>query len=392
MTPQELEQQIHALHNENQALRAELERIQQRAQRSRETKGKVARIGWRVLIPILDRHKVVRSFAKMANTASGFAGPADAWPTRDDVLVDAKTFIESCVRFVVRRRLFLLIFSIIASTIPIIQLIQIDKQNTIIENQNDFLEIQTYDILVKSLSEQGKRGDDASFQTRLAGALMANVKLEFMEGVIEEAFDSEFGIALRPEELDDAELQYRKAGFRGHLMRSTARGVSRRARDGMELEELYPVAQPMFAAILRDAADRLPRVMRLGRGEVGEDFEEDALYYIYQVGLVLKIYARLSRAVEEEEKFFDNARLLFQELSRSRFVAQSRFVPVFRATMTELLIDLGLETELSASVLDVDRAGVNPEEASGKGLEKLRAGLGDEEINWKQLQAQIGIQ
>jgi len=379
-----LEQQVHALQQENQALRAELAKIEQRAQIAREAKARVIRIGWRVLVPLLDRQKVVRSFAKLLNNATGFTGPRESWPTQESLLQDARTFLESCVRFVIRRRMFLLLFSLVAATIPAIQMYLVVQQNQIIENQNKFFEIQTYDIMVKALT------DDDPERSRANGALMANVDLEFMAGAVGEVFDTEQeGFALRREDLDDRDLQYRQAGLRSSFVRAAARGVRQRGRQGMDTDELYTTSRPMFRAIAADAASRLPLILRLGGTGFDNDEEKKALYYISQIGYMLRVYGRLSRAVDERKQFFADIKPLFTELARSRSVAQSRFAEVYRTAFGDFLFDLAVESKFGAQAVTLNGTGLTPEQALSKGIERLRAGLGDDALDWKQFEAQV---
>jgi hypothetical protein len=156
VTPQEIaqfQQQLQALYADNEALRAELQRIREREQATAELRANLLRGGGRLLVPLLDRAQVVRSFARLAETTSEFAGPIDRWPARERVLSDARTFMESCVRFAVRRRLFLLIFSLLASAIPIVQVWLVVQQNRIIGNQTEMFEVQVYDLVARSMTE-----------------------------------------------------------------------------------------------------------------------------------------------------------------------------------------------------------------------------------------------
>ena len=177
------EQQVQILLEENRALRDELARIEERAEAAKQAKARLMRGGLRVLLPLLDRQKVARNFAKLTGTVSDFAGPRSRWPSREQVLADAREFMTSCVRFVIRRRLFLLVFTLIAAAVPAFQLWLVVQQNDIIENQNKFFEIQVYDIVSRSMTE----GDRNARQ--MTSALLANAELEFLQGVVEEAFD-----------------------------------------------------------------------------------------------------------------------------------------------------------------------------------------------------------
>ena len=384
-----VEQELHALQQENQALRAEIARHEERARAGRETRAKVIRIGWRVLVPLLDRQKVVRSFGKMVNTVSGFAGPRDGWPGREELLGDARTFLESCVRFVVRRHTFLLLFSLIASTIPILQLWLVIKQNDIIENQNKFFEVDSYQTIVEALSDPDR--------AQITGALMANVQLEFMRGVVEEVFDPELAaLALRQEDVDDADQQYTDAGFRGNLIRAASQGVRRRwrtdaSKGDLDEEALHEIARPMFRAVLGDAAWRVPLVIRLGRDKRDRKAEDTATYYLYQVGYLLRVYARLARAAGEEKAFFADIKPLFVELARSRFAGQGQFAEIYRILGEEFLFDLALQPKVGDPPASPEAGGKNLDDVKRTGFERLRSGLGKDALDWQQLANQLGV-
>ena len=177
VTPEEigqLQQQLHAVQVENEQLRQQLGQYAQQKQNRADRRNKVVRGGGRLLIPLLDRQKVVRSFGSLAETAADFSGPRDDWPARDRLLDDVRRFLEALVRFAVRRRMLLLVFSIIASMIPMIQIWLVVQQNEIIRNQNEFFEIQVYDIVARSMT-QGDR--NARLMT---GALLSRAEPAFL--------------------------------------------------------------------------------------------------------------------------------------------------------------------------------------------------------------------
>ena len=77
-----LQQQVQALQGENQQLRHELDQIRQRGEVVAQVRKQVVRGGGRLLIPLLDREKVVRSFGKMAETMSRGGCHCCYWPSR----------------------------------------------------------------------------------------------------------------------------------------------------------------------------------------------------------------------------------------------------------------------------------------------------------------------
>lgn len=379
---------MQVLQEENQELRAQLARIEQRAEAAQEARARLIRGGWRILIPLLDRQKVVRSFSRLTETASDFAGPPSRWPAREQVLADAREFLSACVRFAVRRRMIVFLFSIVAALIPAIQLWLVIQQNEIIENQNEFFEIQVYDIVARSMTE----GDRNARQ--MTGALLSNAKPEFMQGVIAEAFDPHLQGVYRQESLDAVKRRLEDAAFRGYLVRAAARGVAQRGcGDDADIDVLFEQARPMFRQILADAAFRLPEVLRLGRqqGEVDDTVLEQVDNYMLQLGELLRVYGRLARAAEREKAFFADIRPLFERLAGRRDIEQSRFAMTYRVAMQELLFDLGMSPALCASAVDWEQSKATPEEAFQRGLERLRKGMGDGAIDWKRFGEQVKL-
>lgn len=384
-----LEQQIQILQEENQALRAELAHIQARERAAIAAKAELVRGGLRVLLPLLDRQRVVRSFGKLASTASGFATPMAHWPTREQVLADAREFMINCVRFAVRRRLLLLIFSLVAATVPAIQLWLVIRQNEIIENQNSFFEIQVYDIVSRSMTE----GDRNARQ--MTGALLANAKIEFLKGVIEEAFDPSQAGVYRAEGVTAATRRLEDAAFRGHLIRAVARGVELRAqKQEKTAEELHALGQPMFHQILRDTADRLPEVLRLGRegADIDSSLAEQVDNYLAQLGGMLRVYSRLARSAGQEKIFFQDVRPLFERLAGRRAEGGNRFDPVYIAVMQDFLFDLAIAPRLGEPAATLEARGMTPEQALRLGMERLQSGIGQDAINWTLLEQQLGAQ
>lgn len=384
---QSLQQQVQALSEENRALRAELAGIEERADKRAAVRAQVLRGGWRLFIPLIDRQRVVRSFAKLASTTSGFAGPMGSWPSKDQIIAETREFLESCVRFAIRRRTLFLIFSLVAATVPAIQLWLVIQQNEIIENQNEFFEIQVYDIVSRSMTE----GDRNARQ--MTGALLARSKLEFLEGIIEEAF------ALQParytkEDVYAIKRRFEDAALRGHLIRAVVRGVEIRGREGeFTAEEIHRQARNMFRQILSDTEWRVPEVLQRGRQVEQNDDElyEQVDYYFSQVSSLLRTYARLARTASDQRSFFDDTRPLFRRLAGLRIESGNRFAEVYRAVMEEFLFDLAVAPAFGAPAV-VDLKKLSPEEALQQGMQRLRAGLGDDALNWAQFKQQMGVQ
>lgn len=382
-----LQQQLDAVVAENQQLRGQLESIQRR----QEVVGKVAWGGARMLVPLLDRHKVVRTFGNFVETIGGFAGAKESWPAREKVIDDARVFAESCVRFAVRRRTLILVFTLLATAIPAIQIWLVVQQNEIIENQNEFFEIQVYDIVSRSMTEGDRNA------RLMTGALLSRSDPAFMRDVIEESFHPDLGGTYRADGVDAQELRLKDAAFRGHLVRAVVRGVEHRAGT-VDDDELLEQSQAMLRRILADAGSRVPLIMRIGqRGERADTLEDEieeyeALAeqvdgYLVQIGEAMRIYARLARATGEQEVFFADVKGYLRRAADLK-PAGNRFAEGYKYGLEALLFDLAAEPELTDPAVDLSAAGLDVQTAHAKGLQALRDGIGDT-IAWNSLQAQL---
>lgn len=381
-----LEEQVRQLQVENQELREHLARIEKRAAQGKEARARLLRGGFRILVPLLDRQRVARSFAKLAQTTAGLTGPRMDWPTRDEILADAREFLESCVRFVIRRRLFMLFISLLAAAIPAIQIYLVFQQNEIIENQNKFFEIQVYDVVSRSMTEGDRNA------RLMTGALLANADLDFLRGVVEEAFDPALASVYRAEGVNATERRFEDSAFRGHLLRAVSRSVEVRAAEpGAETDELFAQARPMLRRAVRDAAERIPQLLRLSRGDVAVDgaLAEQVDNYFSQVGGVLRVYGRLARSAEEQTAFYDDIRPLFQRLTTRRDAMESRFAHVYQAVLQDFLFEMATEPKLGDPPVNLEQAGLTPEQALTRGLGNLRRTLGDERMQWDLFEQQM---
>lgn len=397
MTPEELaslHQQLYGLQAENHALRQELARLAQAQQAASERRAAVVRGGGRLLIPLLDRHKVVRSFGKLVETTGNFTGPREQWPTRDQVITDARVFLESMVRFAVRRRTLLLVFALLGSVVPAIQIwlvVQqneiIDKQTQIVEEQRKHSEIQVFDVVSRSMTE-GDR--NAKLMT---GALLSRSDPAFLAGVIDEAFDPELAGVYRSDEMNAATRRLEDAAFRGHLIRAAVRGIHRRLVSAPEAEVATVAEQslPSLHRIMEDAILRVPEVLRLGDGKATDGgLDEQVQGYLAQVGAAMRLYARLARAQGQTEMLHADLRRLLQRVGWSQ-LAESRFAAVQVNALRELFVELALEpAPRDALVADADAAGTTPKAACAQGLAALRAAVGEKGIEWDALTQQVG--
>jgi hypothetical protein len=401
VTPEELaslHQQLYGLQAENHALRQELARLQQAVQAQQvaaDRRAQVLRGGGRLLIPLLDRQKVVRSFGKLVETTGNFTGPREQWPTRDQVITDARTFLESCVRFAVRRRTLLLIFALFGAVIPGIQIWLVVQQNEIIGQQTEIIEeqrkhseIQVFDVVARSMTE-GDR--NAKLMT---GALLSRSDPAFLAGVIDEAFDPELAGTYRTEAVNASTRRLEDAAFRGHLIRAAVRGIHRRlvATSDEQLATAAEQALPSLRRIMQDAELRVPEVLRLGSegGTSDGALDEQVDGYVAQVGWAMRLYVRLARAQGQTGPMYDDLGQLLRRVKWSR-LGESRFASAQASALRELLVELALEPGPRAELTtDWTTAGSTPEDAYAKGLAALRGAVGEEGIEWDALTEQVG--
>lgn len=363
---------VAALEAENAELRERLTRLEAKAAR-----GKQARRGFfsglRLLLPIFDRYKVVRSFGKLMETLGRFSGERAEWPEREEILDDSRTLAESVVRFMVRRRLFMLIFTVLALAIPGMQVYLAFQQNRIVEKQNEMFEIQVYDVVASSLTE-GDRNARV-----MTGALLARTEVGFLEGVVRETFDPSLSEVYRPEGVDAVQRRLEDAAHRGYLVRALDRAMAVRA-PSTDDDALHDQLAEPSAMILADAASRVPAVLRLGRPGASIDGElaEQVDNYLVHVGSLLATDARVSREAGEMDAFWARARPLFERLAQVRLEADNVFALAYRTMLEDFFIDLALEPEVGAIARLGERS---PEQALQAGLAEARAGLGGVDLN-----------
>lgn len=383
LTPQDiaqLQQQVQALYADNEALRAELLRLHQREEASAALRAALLRGGGRLLVPLLDRAHVVRSFAKLAETTSEFAGPTDRWPARERILQDARSFLESCVRFAVRRRTFLLVFSLLASAIPIVQVWLVMQQNEIIANQTELAEVQVYDLVARSMTEGDRNA------RLMTGALLSRSEPEFLAGVVDEAFNPDLASVYRPEGVSAAERRLEDAAFRGHLVRAVVRGIEHRV-DERSPKELWSVAQPMLRRILVDAETRVASVLRLGEGAAPSDagVAEQVDGYLVQVGAAIRLYGRLAREVDETDAFFADVRPWLARTAEAK-LAGNRFEEAQRFALETVLLELAVSPALGDPI---PSAGDDPSSTLRAGLDVLRQAIGGDDVDWDRLAQEV---
>lgn len=381
---EELAQHVRALERENAELRERLEAIELREQRGKDARAKLMRGGFRVLVPLFDRQKVVRSFGKLAETVGDYSGPPGQWPAREEVLLRAREFMESVVRFMVRRRFFLMFVGLVAGAIPALQIWLVIQQNEIIQNQNDLFQIQVYDVVARSMTEGDRNA------RLMTGALLADADLAFLQDVVQEAFDPTLSGIYRAEGVHAATRRLEDTAFRGHLVRSATRATEKRAagQDAQDPEELLRRMRPTFQTILRDAESRVAEVHRLGRnaeavdGALGEQVDN----YLAQLWTMSRVYGRLARSAEQEGMFHQDMEPFLSRVARLS-VADSRFALAHQTGLQDFLFEMAIEPRLGERV-DLAEAGLTPEQAISRGVSSLQEKMGQDAADWQRLRQQ----
>jgi hypothetical protein len=383
----QVEETLRTLERENGELRQRLHEIEQREQRIGEARKQLMRGGFRLLLPLFDRQKIVRNFGKLAETLGAFTGPREQWPAREVILGDARMLMESVVRFGIRRRLFLFLFGMLGGIIPAVQVWLAMQQNKIIENQNEFAQIQVYDVVARSMT-QGDR--NARLMT---GALLANANPEFLRGVVRESFDASLASVYRADGVNASTRRLDDAAYRGHLVRAAVRAIEKERRESSN-SSAYRANRPSLQMIVGDAAGRVPEVMRLGRGseEPNGDLVEQVDHYLVQVGSALSSYARLARANDDSAGFAQHLAPLLARLSQRPKEDGNRFAAALQTVLQDLLFDMALRPGPDDPALDVSRIGNDPGATLRAGLEQLKQVVGQSNINWVNIAQHAGVQ
>ncbi len=383
MSGRPVEAELEALRRENQLLRERLEGIESRTEDAAKARKALMRGGFRLLVPLLDRQKVVRSFGTLAQTLSGYSGAPSQWPSRDEVLLQAREFMESVVRFMIRRRTVVLLFSLLATAVPGLQLWLAYQQNQIIENQTRFQEVQLFDVVARSMTE-----GDRNART-ITGALLANADLGFLKNVMTEAFDPGALALYRREGLEASARRAQDTAFRGNLIRAAVRVVDKRLEGGESAKTLLSEVRPMFVQILKDTEYRLAEVVRTGRDETEMQgaLVEEVDMYIGQVGALLKKYGRLARSSGKSDQFYADVRPLLARMSKISSVKDSTFASTYRVVMEDFLLEVADNCSLRDGAVDLGRR--DPKAVLKAGIDKLEATYGPSALDWPRFREQV---
>lgn len=383
MTDHPSDTELEELRRENRQLRERIDAIERRAERADAARTSLMRGGFRLLLPLLDRQKVVRSFGKLAETLSGFSGAREHWPSREEVLLQTRTFMESVVRFLIRRRTLILLFSLLATLVPALQIWLFARQNEIIENQTRFQKVQLFDVVARSMTE-----GDRNART-ITGALLANADLDFLQNVMTEAFDPGAFALYRREGLQATARRAQDTGFRGNLIRAAVRAVDKRLETGEDAGTVLAQLRSIFVQILKDTEYRLPEVVRTGRdeGEIDGELMEEVDGYIGQVGALLKKYGRLARSADQPAQYYQDIRPLLARMSRISSVRSSAFAGTYRLIMEDFLLEVADECGLRDGAVQLGSR--DPKTVLKGGIDKLEARYGAAALDWPRFRQQV---
>lgn len=365
-----------ALRREVQALRKEVERYRNAEAKSAERKKRIIKTAGSMILPVFDRQRVVRSFMALVETVAGFAGPRESWPTRDDVIADAKLFALAFMRFVVKRRIFMFAFSLLAFSVPGLQLYVALKQNEIIENQNKYFNIQVYDTVTRAITG----GDTTAKQ--ITTALLAREDFDLLNGIIGQVFATEASGAFTAQDATRSQpLMLREAAARGHLIAALVPAIDRRGHE-VGAKRVWVELEPTFKSVMADASYRVPQILRMSDGNDDPTLTQETLRYVFNLGLVIRKTWSAAVSAGTEQRFYALSSPFFNAVMAARPRMESPFVTVFVSAMQEVLVDLAQRPELGdpPQVMGDDKI----QQLLGKGFQALRTGLqAKPSANWE---------
>ena len=340
--------EITRLREENEVLRAELQR---RKALPRTRSVDALKFGGSFLIPMIDRQRVFRTFVAFFDEASFYTLPKENWPERERVLERARDFGLAVLRFFVKRRLAILLFSLLAFLVPLVQVWLVFQQNAIIENQNKYFNIQVYDIVAQSLTG----GDTTAKQ--ITTALLAREDFGLINGIIRSVFESDTGGAFTEEDAAGGRpLFLEETAARGHLVSAMEQAVENQATSG-KYQKIWDRTQETFGLVANDAADRVPQLLRIGKQAVVRDptVGQECFRYLFSLSAFLRRTHSLSVTLGTEDAFYKGIAPMIDRLSRMRTGGDARpFVPVFVSAFHELLVDLAQKPKLGQPLPNVD--------------------------------------
>lgn len=375
---------ITALQRENAALRAELETLRAAQVKAAERRAKAIKTGGRVLLPLMDRKKVVRNFVALVDVTATYAGPKENWAEKDEVVEAAKNFSMSFLRFVIRRRMLMVLFSLVAFTVPALQVYVMIQQNDIIQNQNKYFNVQVYDIVSRALSS----GDLPTKQ--ITRALLAQNDFELINGMVTEVLAENTDTFAGLSYAERRDLLVQETGARAYLIGALGDAITEHGY-ALGLDEMWKRLRSSVSAVANDAGFRVDRLLRDVDDETaGTVAKVDSRRYLFEFGIFLRQVWSVAVAAGTTDEFYEMVGPSLANISRIRDPGRGTLGSALATSLQELLLDIGMNRAYGAAPVDLDSGRI--ESLVKEGFEKLKRGVGDDaRVNWDQLARIAGV-
>jgi len=388
------EKALAELREENAHLRARLEKIEAEAAEASARRSAVGKFGLRLLLPALDRKRVVRSFIDLFRVVGEFSGPKSAWPSRGRVAEHAEAFGVAVVRFTIRRRFVWLFFSLLAVMIPVMQLWLVSQQNRLVNLQNQLFNIQADDIVARGVTS------DNLLINELNGALLSGREIGALNRMLNRIFSAKMGGMMGGLGVDDGRFYLSGTAGRAHLLLALSEALRRpQSEKPISADGLWEMVNDeqegaFSAAVAESAEGRLFVTLGLPRsayGAQGARLEAECRRYLLGLSQVLRRGWSLALSADEEAAFFARVAPLFARLSQLNPSGDQPLLPALVQTFAELLIDLNTRPIYGEPEKPLPE---NVDEALKAGFEVLRQGLIRQKaqgIRWKQLASLLEV-
>jgi hypothetical protein len=380
---------IEELRRENRELRAQLERMVADERRARERHRFVLKRGGSLLVPLVDRQRVVRNFVAMVQEFSAYTGPRDGWPKRDIALAAAEAFAVSLLRFFIRRRFFYLLLSVAALAIPVMQVALLLQQNKLVDLQNRLIAIQADDIVARGVTT------DNLVTNQINGALLAGRNFEELSRMLRRIFGADMGDLPSLGSTEGKTLYLKNTAGRAHLLLALAEALKAPVSEQpLRPEDVWRILTDArdgaLGPVLEDADDRLFVALPSPKAAFGSaTVEEECQRYIIGLSYLLRWAFSLAVTVGERDQFFTFVAPFFERVSRVRVPVEAPLRPVFAQMFQNLLVDIALEPKYGAPEAQVPK---NVDAVIAQGLARLQAGLGPRaRVQWPQLKALLDV-
>ncbi|MEM6531150.1 MAG: hypothetical protein AAF654_00935 [Myxococcota bacterium] len=374
---------VTTLQRENAQLRAELEKIRAQEQAAAERRKTAIRTGGRLILPLMDRKRVVRNFISLVEVSATYTGPKDQWAQREEVVEAAKDFALSFMRFVIRRRMLVVIFSILAFTVPALQVYVMIQQNDIIRNQNKYFNVQVYDIVGKALSS-------SDLPTKqITRALLAQNDFDLVNSMVREVLSENTDTFAGLSYSERRELLVQETGARAYLIGALGDAIVTHGYS-LGLDTTWQRLGPSIAAVVNDGSFRIELLLRdIDDSSSSTVAKVDSRRYLFEFGIFLRQVWSLAVSTGETDAFFRSVSPAMARLSRMRKAGSSSLANSLSTSLQELLLDIGINRSFRQTP-DLDDGQI--EALVAEGFKRLKAGVGDKaRVNWDQLAAVAGI-